>query len=259
MGHDPKDYATPISHHIRDRTGGPSRRGSGTIGRKPCTSTKVDWNEPVQGSDGEWNAALPGQANGTRSFPQVWLMVDRIARALVNGTARYKLGGEIAPFLASEDGARLYGAERAAAAARLWHHLAQNAKRWRDEATRTGLVSAPPPDRSFAFRTWLSELGATASCPKGCLGLNTKLVANAVVAGMESVAKSAASPPTLASQIPPGYFKHLVACTSASMRRVSSANPASATTTTSIVTKFQAMLQVAKVHSDRSATNGSCC
>jgi uncharacterized protein YwqG len=128
---------------------------------------------------------LPADAGG-RVFPQMWVMVDRIARYLVKGplTALRKseaTGGPTADILSTTETA---------------------ARRWIDLAKRNGPDEAVDPGTAKEFATWLHAVA----------NLHHRVrsgVQSAVAMGMRSTVQCAAASPSVAALIPSLYYEEL--------------------------------------------------
>jgi hypothetical protein len=126
--------------------------------------------------------ALPPDAAG-RSFPQVWVMVDRIAR--------YLLAGPIAALRNRSDAAPGSQVDRAAL-------------QWITLAKQHGWDEAVDPVSAAAFVAWLTTLAGT--------GVHLRSgVVTAVNVGMRSAVQFAADSPRAAALIPPLYYRELEA------------------------------------------------
>lgn len=120
-----------------------------------------------------------------KPFPQAWVMVDRICRALIQLIRREKIG-----FFDHTSRTKLYPEMRS--------FVVRGALQWVRRAALEGHDHAPAPEAAARFAQWLSMVAGI-----GHLKDATQIAINV---GMLGVTQAAGASPALAALIPPAYY-----------------------------------------------------
>jgi len=125
-------------------------------------------------------------ARPDRPFPQVWVMIDRIARHLYH---------RVVDVLKQDEHRRKLTSERTAALSR----ILASAMEWVRAAAAQSLDAETEPDTARRFSAWLQELSGPSQD-------NARMAHEAIRRGVESAIQFAASSPATASRIPEHYY-----------------------------------------------------
>jgi hypothetical protein len=138
------------------------------------------------------------QSDSQKKFPQVWVMAERAARALILESKQWVDQLEQAKRKAPAE--KVEELQKMEKVINHWRSIDREARQWMKAAVEAGLSTTPSSEATAAVYSWLDKLGQDES------SFVRRGVSGSVRFAVASAIQYAASDPAAAALIPPPYY-----------------------------------------------------